>query len=101
MNAQGKIMSNSPAIAMGAQVPNKYVSILRNINIESNFTVNCTWGEWSAWESCSVTCGGGNQVRNRSITQQALFAGNDCTGDYDEQQTCNSNGCPGMVEMNH
>ena len=37
MNAQGKIVSNSPAIAMGAQVENKYISISRNINIDFKF----------------------------------------------------------------
>ena len=60
------------------------------------FTVNCIWGAWSTWETCSVTCGGGTQDRNRAITQEALFGGNECTGDDKETQSCNSNGCPGM-----
>ena len=60
------------------------------------FAVICLWGEWSAWEICSVTCGSGTQERNRSITQEALFGGNVCKGDDRETQSCNSNGCPGM-----
>ena len=59
------------------------------------FTVNCIWGAWSAWETCSVTCGGGNQERNRAISQQALFGGNECAGIAKETQSCNSQGCPG------
>ena len=58
-------------------------------------TKDYSWGEWSAWEICSVTCGGGSQGRNRSITQQAMFGGNECMGDDSEQQSCNNNGCPG------
>ena len=43
-----------------------------------------------------MTCGGGTQERNRSITQHALFGGNKCIGDRTETQFCNSNGCPGL-----
>ena len=63
--------------------------------------VDCTWGAWSAWETCSVTCGGGTQERNRTITQPALNNGTDCTGNDTETQPCNSNGCPGIVQLNH
>ena len=64
------------------------------------FVVNCLWGEWSAWKTCSVTCGSGTQERNRSITQEALFGGNVCKGDDRETQSCNSNGCPGIYLSN-
>ena len=58
----------------------------------------CTWGAWSAWETCSVTCGGGTQERNRTITQPALNNGTDCAGNDTETQSCNTNGCPGNVK---
>ena len=60
------------------------------------WTVNCLWGAWSAWETCSVTCGGGTQERNRAKTQDALFGGYECTGNDKETQSCNNNGCPGL-----
>ena len=47
-------------------------------------TVNCSWGTWSEWETCSITCGGGTQHRNRSISQQALNGGNGCAGNTEE-----------------
>ena len=59
------------------------------------FSVNCTWGAWSAWETCSVTCGGGTQERNRTVSQPALYNGTDCVGNDTETQICNTNGCPG------
>ena len=67
-----------------------YTFMIKNLSI-----VNCTWNQWSTWDTCSVSCGGGTQVRNRSITQQAMFSGSDCLGEDSEQQSCNSYGCPG------
>ena len=61
------------------------------------FTVNCTWGDWSSWEDCSVTCAGGTQGRNRSIDVPAEYGGNDCTGNEAETQACNIDGCPGRA----
>ena len=64
--------------------------------LNDKLSVNCSWDTWTAWETCSVTCGGGTQDRNREVGQDALFGGSDCTGDNEETQSCNSNGCPGM-----
>ena len=66
-----------------------------NLYYDEKFTVNCSWEAWSTWETCSVTCGGGTQERNRTVGREALFGGNECTGDEKETQACNSNGCPG------
>ena len=64
--------------------------------LNDKLSVNCTWDAWGAWETCSLTCGGGTQVRNRAVDQETLFGGNECTGDHNETQSCNSNGCPGI-----
>ena len=48
---------------------------------------------------CSVTCGGGTQVRIREVIQEALFGGDECTGNETELQVCNSNGCPGKETL--
>ena len=48
-----------------------------------------------------MTCGGGTQERNRTISQTALNNGTDCTGNDTETQSCNSNGCPGNIQLNH
>ena len=62
-----------------------------------NFLVNCTWGTWSTWEDCSVTCGGGTQGRSRSIDVPAQNNGTACTGSTTDSQNCSTNGCPGRV----
>ena len=55
--------------------------------------VDCTWNAWSAWDNCTVTCGGGTQERNRT-KNPALHGGANCTGSDAENQTCNANPCP-------
>ena len=56
--------------------------------------VDCTWDEWSTWEICSVSCGGGTQERNRTKVA-AQHGGADCVGNDRETQSCNDNVCPG------
>ena len=58
--------------------------------------VNCTWNSWSAWETCSVSCGNGTQERNRTKIP-AQYGGADCVGNDTENQTCSTNPCPGNV----
>ena len=58
-----------------------------------NSPENCTWGEWSSWETCSQTCGGGSQIRTRSVSEQAKRGGS-CPGQSSELQGCNTQLCP-------
>ncbi|XP_061184990.1 SCO-spondin-like [Saccostrea echinata] len=51
--------------------------------------------DWSAWDTCSVTCGGGSQGRTRTCTNPApQYGGADCSGDRKESQACNEQNCP-------
>lgn len=47
------------------------------------------WGEWSAWSSCSVSCGTGQQYRTR------LCDRNDCDGPAKMARACNTHPCKG------
>ena len=56
--------------------------------------VNCVWSLWSAYGSCSATCGSGNQTRSRSVAVQPSCGGTSCSGSSKQSQSCNSQCCP-------
>ncbi|XP_057304151.1 uncharacterized protein LOC130641387 isoform X2 [Hydractinia symbiolongicarpus] len=54
------------------------------------------YGEWSEWESCSRTCGGGLQTASRSCNNPfPKYGGNDCSslGEATKIQSCNEVPC--------
>ena len=59
------------------------------------FIVACMLSEWSQWEVCSVTCGGGTRVRTRTELVSPKHNGAVCSGSTDDEQTCNNQHCPG------
>lgn len=62
---------------------------------EDECPVDCNWGEWMAWQTCSVSCGGGSQTRVRFPNNPvANYGGDDCVGDDEECQDCNLGACP-------
>ncbi|XP_030268355.1 LOW QUALITY PROTEIN: adhesion G protein-coupled receptor B1-like [Sparus aurata] len=70
-------------------------------------TVNCflkdcpvdgRWHAWSSWGSCSKTCGGGIQQRQR-VCEGPFFGGEPCPGDKGEQKRCNEKRCPEPHEI--
>ena len=71
-----------------------YNNVKLNLDLYlSTRSVDCIWGSWSTWESCSVTCGGGTEERRRTIAQAAQYGGTECVGNYREYQSCNTNSC--------
>ena len=64
-------------------------------------TVDCVWSNWDTWTPCSVSCGGADQTRSRTITTMPMNMGQEC-GDNDmETRRCNENACPGNQLMNN
>ena len=55
--------------------------------------VDCEWGAWSHWSSCSQTCGGGFKTKNRSIVTVPQNGGSACTGNNVESEQCNTQLC--------
>ncbi|KAJ7989100.1 hypothetical protein DPEC_G00316030 [Dallia pectoralis] len=53
------------------------------------------WGPWSLWDTCSVTCGGGLQTRQRLCNDPIpKYGGKDCQGDAKSSQLCAKQECP-------
>lgn len=51
--------------------------------------------DWSEYGQCTVTCGGGTQIRERSCTNPApQNGGNICNGLTEETRKCATNSCP-------
>ena len=66
------------------------------INIITNITlVDCIWGEYGEWSTCSATCGGGTKTRTRPDATPASNGGAPCTGSATETGQCNLDACPG------
>ena len=57
------------------------------------YLVDCAWSDWSQWDLCTKTCGGGMQARTRTIEIVERNGGERCAGDPLEMQTCNMQPC--------
>ena len=62
------------------------------------FSVDGYYKDWSSWGQCSVSCGGGEQHRQRECVEP-LHGGQECQGPADETQACNEHHCPGMLRF--
>mmetsp|Transcript_19958 Transcript_19958/g.48613 ORF Transcript_19958/g.48613 Transcript_19958/m.48613 type:complete len:999 (-) Transcript_19958:322-3318(-) len=54
--------------------------------------VDCLLGEWEGWGSCSKSCDGGTQERNREVLRHAENDGAAC-GDTIQTRMCNEMAC--------
>lgn len=60
--------------------------------------VDCQTSPWSAWSTCSHTCGGGTQNRLRMQSVMAKYGGMPC-GAFAESQQCGTQVCPTDCEV--
>lgn len=58
-------------------------------------SVDGIWENWSDWDTCPVTCGGGRHSRFRNCTGP-FYNGADCAGPSNETRDCNTLNCPGQ-----
>lgn len=57
--------------------------------------VNGGWGPWSAWGSCSRSCGGGIQFSHRHCdSPRPRHGGSYCEGQRTKYQSCHTEECP-------
>ena len=59
-------------------------------------SVNGSWSQWSSWQPCSVTCGGGNRTRTRTCSYSApKWNRQECSGTNTSTERCNLHECKG------
>ena len=59
------------------------------------FSVDGGLSDWTAWSTCSLSCGGGVMKRSRGCTNPAPeHGGANCVGDLAEEDDCNTHNCP-------
>ena len=57
--------------------------------------VDGSFGDWTEWGACSVTCGVGQSVRRRLCDHPVpQNGGKDCEGPAEEFKACNDVACP-------
>jgi hypothetical protein len=81
---------NTPTAVGGKECPN--LSEMGQCNAHA-CPVHCVVSSFSDWSSCTHTCGGGSQTRQREVTTAAEHGGNSCPT-LDDQQPCSTNNCP-------
>ncbi|NXC87465.1 AGRB1 protein, partial [Cercotrichas coryphoeus] len=60
--------------------------------------VDGKWQAWGVWGSCTATCGGGTQRRDR-VCYGPFFGGETCQGPKEEYKQCNNRRCPEPHEI--
>ncbi|XP_076649220.1 uncharacterized protein LOC143356990 [Halictus rubicundus] len=69
------------------------------LEIESCVGLNCkkhsmgTWTDWSNWSTCSVQCGNGIQIRERSCLKMQSAQEATCKGPFKEINACAISNC--------
>jgi len=61
---------------------------------EHDCPIDCVWGDWGAWGTCSLTCGNGEKTATRSHAVEAQHGGAACSGSETKATHCNPNACP-------
>ena len=71
-------------------------SYLYTFKKEIVLIVDGVFSNWSSYGSCSKTCGGGTQTRQRQCNNPTpANGGRNCDGAFNESRSCNNELCPG------
>jgi len=57
-------------------------------------SMDCVQTDWTMWGKCSTSCGAGQTIRRRDISQPATLGGKPCESALRETEACNKGQCP-------
>ena len=63
--------------------------------------LDCEWGPYDDWSSCSTSCGGGVMSRSRLVAINATNGGKECNGKTTDTKFCKEVSCPGYLIFNY
>ena len=90
------------AMYKGCSSPQRYGYTYTTCNAACSETIEVDgmWGYWSAWSSCSKSCGGGKRSRSLTcINPEPPYSGKKCAGRAHEDNNCNTQSCPVTFSM--
>ena len=83
-----------------ANVLSGFANRIKDIQDQSLFlfAVDGGWGDWTAWSTCSASCGPGTSIRSRQCNNPPPGpGGKQCTGLPVGNRPCNEGACPGST----
>ena len=63
--------------------------------------IDCEWGPYGVWSSCTKTCGGGEKKRTRLVSTPASNGGKECLENATETIVCNEEACRGNYPIDN
>jgi len=69
------------------------IGSLNQIKTCGQSAVDCAVSQWTAWNPCDSTCGGGQQHRHRKVTKNPQRGGKVCPTIMEETRGCNTQSC--------
>ena len=55
---------------------------------------DCEMSDWSAWDTCTKSCGSGSQGRTRNVNTTDQNGGVSCSTEVSQNRSCNTQDCP-------
>ena len=74
-----------------------FAYLIKNVSVR----VNCQLSPWEEWSACSVSCGGGNRTRVKTVVHEAEFGVEESLPEREKVEQCSNVQCcvPGVVAV--
>ena len=76
-----------------------YFNRIREIDLYGCRSIDCKWSAYKPISNCSLKCGSTSLILHRKITQNALYGGQNCTGNHTMIKGCDFKACPWHIAI--